>query len=124
MILTEQFADVERVPAEPEADAQSEPGSEVNLSTITVLSHSRIDVPSAFQGLTDAAPLLDEVVAQAREIYKTGVPDVLPCFAPPSPRGYIARPWVAFEIAAPTPVLPPTPTLPTGLTAALCGVRE
>ena len=34
---------VERVPAEPEADAQSEPGSEVNLSTITVLSHSRID---------------------------------------------------------------------------------
>ena len=38
--------DVERdqtVQAEPDADAQSEPGSEVNLSTITVLSHSRID---------------------------------------------------------------------------------
>ncbi len=86
-------------------DAQSEPGSEVNLFRSTVPSHSRIDVPSSFQGLSDAAaaaPLLDGVgVAQALEIYKI---DVLPCI---DLRECIVRPWVELEIVAPTPV-PPT----------------
>jgi hypothetical protein len=77
--------------------------AEVHLLILFIIaSHSRINVPSSFQGLLPPVDV-DGVVTQTQAIYKLGLESWPLCIAPPA---CVVRPWRALEIAALPPVLP------------------
>ncbi len=94
------------------------------LFTIAVLSHSRINVPSSFQGLSP--PLdVDGVVTRTQEIYKLGV-EPWPLYVAP-PGCVVVQSYVHGghrKSQRCTLSCPPTPILYIGFNTALCCMRD